>query len=250
MVEFLTRIGTTAAIEKVVIEAEHWILLISPYLKLDQNIKRRLEAQRDYTDVIVVYGKKRKLDAEVDNWLKSNVWIETLFCKNLHAKCYLNEKEAIITSMNLHEFSQNNNYEMGVRVSYEEDFDIYFKVLMEAVDVTNNSETVNAGKASRLKKILEDSKKDTLLGRETVTIEHPARKQQKDSSSSKNGHCIRCKTTLDANPASPYCYTHFKSWNRYKNEHYEEKFCHLCGIEHSATMAKPVCCACYKRYVA
>ena len=30
--------------------------------------------------------------------------IQTLFRRNLHAKCYLNEKEALLTSMNLYEF--------------------------------------------------------------------------------------------------------------------------------------------------
>lgn len=41
--------------------------------------------------------------------------IRTSFYKDPDAKCCLNEKEAILTSMNLFEFSQvNNNNEMGI----------------------------------------------------------------------------------------------------------------------------------------
>ena len=39
--------------------------------------------------------------------------VHLYFSKNLHAKCYLNEKKMIITSMNLYEFSQVNNREMA-----------------------------------------------------------------------------------------------------------------------------------------
>lgn len=47
----------------------------------------------------------------------NTVGIRTSLCKNLHAKCYLNENEAIITSMNLYEFSQMNNNEMGIHLT-------------------------------------------------------------------------------------------------------------------------------------
>ncbi len=42
-----------------------------------------------------------------------------ILSQNLHAKCYLNEKAAIITSMNLYDFSQVNNNEMGVYTKLE-----------------------------------------------------------------------------------------------------------------------------------
>ncbi len=36
---------------------------------------------------------------------------------SLHAKCYMNESEAIVTSLNLYEFSQVNNIEMGFYIN-------------------------------------------------------------------------------------------------------------------------------------
>ena len=52
-------------------------------------------------------------------WLEGLTQIKTSFRRNLHAKCYLNENEALLTSMNLYEFSEKNNDEMGVLVSEE-----------------------------------------------------------------------------------------------------------------------------------
>ena len=51
--------------------------------------------------------------------------VRTSFRENLHAKCYLNENEALVTSMNLYEFSQQNNDEMGILVSKHDDPALY-----------------------------------------------------------------------------------------------------------------------------
>ena len=48
-------------------------------------------------------------------------YVRISFCKNLHAKCYLNEESCIVSSLNLYEFSQVNNNEMGILISKDED---------------------------------------------------------------------------------------------------------------------------------
>jgi hypothetical protein len=53
------------------------------------------------------------------------------FCPNLHAKVYANTEEAIVTSLNLHEFSQINNYEIGVLIRKGEDQELFASVLSE-----------------------------------------------------------------------------------------------------------------------
>ncbi len=58
------------------------------------------------------------------------------------------------------------------------------------------------------------------------------------------GYCIRCRTALPANPEQPYCDRCYTIWNRYKNATYEERYCHMCGLEHTTTLLKPLCVAC------
>ena len=71
-------------------------------------------------DVRIVYGKSELQPQEIE-WLRGLTFVRTSFCKNLHAKCYLSETMCIITSLNLYEFSQVNNNEMGILIERAED---------------------------------------------------------------------------------------------------------------------------------
>jgi phosphatidylserine/phosphatidylglycerophosphate/cardiolipin synthase-like enzyme len=64
---------------------------------------------------------------------------ETGFVTNLHAKCYLNETTAIVTSMNLYEFSQQNNDEMGILVTWDADRQLYQDIYAEAQRLGRNA---------------------------------------------------------------------------------------------------------------
>lgn len=64
------------------------------------------------------------------------------FCKNLHAKCYLNEAECIISSLNLYEFSQVNNNEMGISIRKYEDVEVFKDAYEEAQRIIRISEEV------------------------------------------------------------------------------------------------------------
>ena len=89
----------------------------------------------------LVYGKNDLQPTEM-NWLKDLSFIRTSFCKNLHAKCYPNEESAIITSLNLYEFSQVNNNEMGVLIRRSEDTELYRDTYEEAQRIIRISEEV------------------------------------------------------------------------------------------------------------
>ena len=89
----------------------------------------------------IVYGKS-ELQPEEINWLKELSYVRTSFCKNLHAKCYLNEELAIITSLNLYEFSQVNNNEMGVLIRRSDDAELYKDTYEEAQRIIRISDEV------------------------------------------------------------------------------------------------------------
>lgn len=70
-------------------------------------------------DIRVVY-RVNKLQPEETNWLGKQIGVRTSLCKTLHAKCYLNENEAIITSMNLSVFTgQQQERDGGFHVTKE-----------------------------------------------------------------------------------------------------------------------------------
>lgn len=142
MAKFLNTSATNYYLEELIKNASERLVLISPYLKLNDRIKELLEDKnRLKIDIRIVYGKS-ELQPEEINWLKELSFVRTSFCKNLHAKCYFNESNCIITSLNLYEFSQVNNNEMGIYISREEDTEIYLDAHEEAQRIIRISDEI------------------------------------------------------------------------------------------------------------
>ncbi len=235
MAEFLNTTGINYRLEQIIQNAERELWIISPFLKINSRIKELLEDRDRFKVTIrVIYGKN-ELRPEEKQWLASLASIRTSFRSNLHAKCYLNEKEALLTSMNLYEFSQVNNDEMGILVSKDQAPALYDKILDESMRIMRVSEEI----------------RETVA---TVTVsedppEAPKRRTEKAAVDKlQNGFCIRCKTTIPANPVEPYCASCFRTWNRFKNPDYKEEHCHTCGTDMETTKAKPVCLPCHRKY--
>ena len=128
MAKFLTTNGLNYVIEEIIKTAKERVVLISPYLRLNDRIKELLSiGYRPDVDVQIIYGKK-ELEPRERQWLSTVPHIRTRFCQNLHAKCYLNESRCVITSLNLHLYSQQNNNEMGVMVKRGSDQQMFFDV--------------------------------------------------------------------------------------------------------------------------
>lgn len=142
MAIFLNTSGTSFYLEKLIKDASERVILISPFLKLNDRIKELLEDKdRLKIDIRIVYGKSELQPAEI-NWLKELTFVRTSFCKNLHAKCYLSEDSCIITSLNLYEFSQVNNNEMGVLIDKYADVEMYKDAYDEAQRIIRISDEV------------------------------------------------------------------------------------------------------------
>ena len=134
MIEFLTTQGINFYLEKLLKNSQKEIILISPYFQLQRRIKEILSEKKDNgLDIIFVCRA---------NDLKENISIvatKIFDCPTLHAKCYMNENEAIITSLNLYEFSQQNNEEMGFYIQNSNASDQIFRnITIEAKRLCRN----------------------------------------------------------------------------------------------------------------
>ena len=154
MAEFLDTQGVSYYLKKLINNANDKLYLISPYLQLNNQLKLSLEDRHKFSiDIIIIYGKVSDINPDDSSWLQSMPGIKLLFHKDLHAKCYFNEKEAIITSMNLYMFSQQNNVEMGIYISKEKDEELYKQVATEVDRIKRGSEhrTISVQKVEKVK---------------------------------------------------------------------------------------------------
>lgn len=239
MAEFLTTKSISTHIGKIMQESRSKLALVSPYLQLSMNIFHLLkDASNRNVQIKLIFGKKN-LNKSEKKLLKQIENLELFFLKDLHSKCYLNEKNLVITSMNLIEYSQQNNREMGILFERGRD-DIIFNQVIEEI-----------------KSILASSNKIDLFGTDdSYTGEFKQKRPVPrgfdfEKSLYRNlidGYCIRCGSIIEYNPDEPYCGSCFSTWKRFRNINYSENACHSCGNSYESTINKPECYGCYTQY--
>lgn len=228
MAEFLTTNGTSFHIENIIKEAKNKLVLVSPYLQLSKTFYERLrDACNRNVATKIIYGKD-ELKPNEKNSLAELKNVELFFFENLHAKCYFNESKMVITSMNMYEFSEKNNREMGVLIEREKDKELFEKAVEETKSIIDSSEKQSLNKTSRV------------FGLKTP-------EKGKVNHKHHRGYCIRCEERIDFDTKKPYCPDCFSIWSQFGNPFYEENVCHRCGEYEVTTMEKPLCYDCYKQ---
>ena len=233
MADFLTTSGTSHHIENVIIEATSQLVLVSPFLQLSKTLFERLkDASTKGVKIKIIYGKD-DLKPNEKNSLAELKNLELFYLENLHAKCYFNETKMVITSMNMYQFSEKTNREMGVLIDSKTDKDLFDKAVNETLSIINHSEVTELHKTERKY--------------------YNQTKNAKDSRETKNeyvkpqmlGYCVRCEIRIQYDPTRPYCKDCFSSWAQWENAGYNENVCHCCGqFTNPISMSKPQCYRC------
>ncbi|ADV48029.1 hypothetical protein Celal_0690 [Cellulophaga algicola DSM 14237] len=123
MAKFLNTRKAVSEIEDLIRNAETRLILISPYLKLSKDFKELLTYRNSKDKITTVIFGKQELNPHEMKFLQGLRFVILKYNQDLHAKCYLNDDKMIITSLNLYEFSMNNNKEMGVLVDLNDESD-------------------------------------------------------------------------------------------------------------------------------
>ncbi|MEX0981059.1 MAG: phospholipase D family protein [Bacteroidales bacterium] len=123
MAKFLNTRKAVSEIEDLIREANQRLILISPYLKLSKDFKELLTYRNSKDKITTVIFGKQELNPNEMKFLQGLRFVILKYNQDLHAKCYLNDEKMIITSLNLYEFSMNNNKEMGVLIDLNEEAD-------------------------------------------------------------------------------------------------------------------------------
>jgi phosphatidylserine/phosphatidylglycerophosphate/cardiolipin synthase-like enzyme len=232
MADFLTTNGTSYHIEKVIVGAQKKLVLVSPYLQISKTFLERLKDATGKGVIVKIIFGKDELKPNEKNSLAELKNVELFFFENLHAKCYFNESEMVITSMNMYEFSEKNNREMGVYITKANDAELFEKAVNETHSIIQSSELIQLSKTRR----------QFYQGKHSDKINSDKRKKPS------RGYCIRCEERIPYAPEKPYCWDCFAIWSQFNNPSYEENVCHSCGEFEVTSMLKPLCYDCFKEF--
>lgn len=224
MAKYLTNKETQATLEKIIINAGKKLILISPYLKLTNTLRSRIKATAEKGVEVKIVYRKNKVDKDELDKLRAIKNIELKSTDDLHAKCYFNEKEMIITSLNLLETSEKN-WEMGILINRTDDKEIFDTALRDCLTIFSDSYSLPIPE----------------------TKSHFKKTASKFSEPSK-GYCIRCEGRIRFDASKPYCPDCYSEWDFWGNESYTESVCHSCGNEEPTIRLKPMCYDCYKKH--
>ena len=122
MSEFITGKKLIDAVDSIIWDAKDVLLLVSPYIKLDEHFKElfKQHLHNEKLHIILVFGKNEKnisksLSKKDFDFFQQFPKVSIVYSQKLHGKYYGNEKKGVVTSINLYDFSfTNENIEFGV----------------------------------------------------------------------------------------------------------------------------------------
>lgn len=230
---FGTKVGIAnddilAIIKDVLREAEtgEKVYLISPYWKLNVNFRESIiDALNRRVQLRCLIREREVLKDEDQDFVETNrIDLRTL--DHLHAKVYWSPSLAVVTSMNLHNYSDKETREIAV--------------VIEEKGILDEVETIADSWWDKAPRYLD-------LKRPKATRKPTAQVHEKRSHVNRTGFCIRCGKPKTYSPSYPLCDVCFPIWAKYKDKDYIEKVCHGCGQAIQSSVAKPLCRDCYKK---
>ena len=173
--------------------------------------------------------KEKGFDSETRDFLESLDPIMVCYLQDLHAKFYMNESRAVVTSMNLYEYSQVYNEEIGTEFTAEEDPEDFEKIVERFLSLVEASECVYS----------------------SPSVDQVISKQESDDNcelipEDMECHCIRCGVILPHDQSTVYCDRCMRTWMKYLNPDYVEKdgVCFVCGRDFRSSARHPACPKC------
>lgn len=214
--------------------AQKVLVLVSPYLTPWKGLS--LAIQRAYArgvSIIMILrgGEDREKQASAVASLRPYLY-SVRFIEYLHAKIYLSEQAAVLTSMNLLKTSALNSVEFAVSVRAQEHPDGYKQARKVCDSLIATAEQDRMRRAGRPVEPPPAAK---------VASARPLRETRQRSA----GYCIRCRESIAPNPEKPLCADCYQIWSKYKDPDYAEECCHQCGRQSATSLRKPLCRRCY-----
>lgn len=250
----------TGQVVRVIDEAKHRLAIVSPYvdrvihaeqaiIRAKKNGARVVVFARQDGQTIGGNGSKEALE-----WFRAND-IEVEGVPNLHAKFYMNEHEAVVTSMNLLKSSWSSSFELGFLVQGEAHKQLveYLTKRLRVWSTALTTETSQGDAKSKLREKSTPYRARTLsrsarTGQKETSFFGSIVSAVKDAISAQAGYCIRCgepMTARDADAGKVLCASDYREWAMYKNPEYAESYCNTCGQRRKTTYSKPQCRKCY-----
>jgi len=269
--EIITATSIAEKIENIIEQSEEYCFLVTPYFYHWTQLENCFVNASKQKKKIVLFIRDEKRYTPYINEFYEKYNFDIVFIKKLHAKLYVNEHEALITSMNIYEYSKNENYEIGVLIKNKNDLnDIVSKYIINKVFQSGETHVLEGKYYQSLKNgsffkknincnNMTDKNNNNNPEKETISscgeslnlnnnTENnsnslcESNSNIKSSTNNNQGHCIYCNTLIPFNREESVCKSCLLNENLYNG-----KYCHKCGKDDSGrNKYSPLCNYCYR----
>jgi hypothetical protein len=231
--KMLSAFKVVAAFDEIIERASRTMVIVTPYFDPWPHLATTLIQKLGgplVVDMLLRGGDDRaKSEESAAPFVQRGARVQYL--ERLHAKIYVSEKQALLTSMNLIKPSRDS-WEVGTLFDAKEDAKDYQQIVEMAKGLFQTINlTPNSGRHER--------------SREALAQPVPRSPRKSVAPQGGGGYCIRCSTRISADPGKPLCRDCYAAWAEWKNPDYEESFCQICGVPWSTSVARPLCRSCW-----
>ena len=160
--EFLSSVGASYQIDRLISEAKNEIVFFTPTLKMHESIILRFQqADQRNVRITLLYGKDRS-QTRSQRWYKEFKNLRLLYHDKLNTCIYRNEKEMIVTSMGLLDMSGSVHTDMGILFTKLRDRKAFEDGIYEQELLAEHAEEVFAG--ANYQKPEESSRPEEIIG--------------------------------------------------------------------------------------
>ncbi len=142
MAKYLDTSQISSELMQLLKDAKEKIILVTYSLQVNPQIQERLKTKSKsgiLAEITIIYGNTVLKNSEL-KWMEEIDDLRIYQKKNLHAKCYINENKAIISSMNLYDYSQTTNIEMGFLITKDENPEAFEQMMEDINDLKINGQ--------------------------------------------------------------------------------------------------------------
>jgi hypothetical protein len=159
--EFLSSVGTAYQIDRLISEAGNEIVFFSPVLKLHESILLKFQqADQRNVRITLLYGKERN-QTRGQKWYRDFKNLRILYHDKLNSNVYRNEKEMVVTSMDLGDLSPGLYNDMGILITKIRDRKAFEDGLYEQELLIDQAEEVFAG--TNFEKVVDPSHPEEII---------------------------------------------------------------------------------------
>ena len=122
MVQYLNTQAAYAEIENIVNRAENTLVMMAPYIQINRTLLQKIFHASEHRGINVsLICRKSDFRPEEMDAMNKISRLEIFDLPNLHANCIFNEKAMVMTSLNLFDYTQINNRDMGAMLTMDKD---------------------------------------------------------------------------------------------------------------------------------